>query len=88
MILEMKKFGHILNGRPSAREDVLRVKQIIPEKNGEIVIDFKEIQLITPSYADEFVNGLKKLFPDTKVSFSGIEENQVLKDTLSSLKLL
>ena len=85
MVLELKKFGSILNSRASGREAVLRARQIV---NGEkdtlddLVLDFTEVNIVTPSFADEFISGLKNLFPQKKIKIQGTESNQVLKDVL------
>lgn len=85
MILELKKFGTILNNRTTAREAVLRARQIV---NGEkdtpddLVLDFTGVNIMTPSFADQFISGLKELFPKKEIKFKGTESNQVLKDVL------
>lgn len=85
MILELKKFGKILNSRSSGREAVLRVRQIV---NGEkdtledLVLDFGGVDIVTPSFADEFITGLKELYPKKNLKFQGMENNQVLQDVL------
>ncbi len=90
MTLEMKKFGKILNGRPAGKEAVLRVKQII---NGfkdvdEIVLDFNEVEILTPSFADEFIKGIKNQYPVKEVKIINTEKNPVIKDTLKQLNLI
>ena len=91
MVLELKKFGNILNNRTTAREAVLRARQIV---NGEkdtlddLILDFTDVNIMTPSFADEFISGLKGLFPQKKIKIQGIEANQVLKDVLQSIKQL
>jgi hypothetical protein len=86
MILELKKFGNILNSRASGREAVLRARQIV---NGEkdtlddLVLDFTEVSIVTPSFADEFIMGLKSLFPQKEIKIQGTESNPVLKDVLN-----
>ncbi len=85
MILELKKFGKILNSRPSAREAILRVRQIV---NGErdttddLVLDFSEVDVVTPSFADEFISGLKTQYPHKTIKTQGTEGNPVLNDVL------
>ncbi|MBU0569259.1 STAS-like domain-containing protein [Patescibacteria group bacterium] len=86
----MKKFGKILNSRPAGREAVLRVRQII---NGdadlkEIVIDMSELDVLTPSFADEFYRGVKELYPKKNIKVVGYEDNVVVKDILTSLGIL
>jgi len=89
MTLEMKKFGVILNSRPSASEAVLRVKQITNgSADGEIILDYNGVEVLTPSFADEFVNGIKKLYPDKKLKCSGYENNETIKDVLKKLGIV
>lgn len=90
MILEMKKFGKILNSRSNAREAVLRARQIIngSQNIDKIILDFGEVKILTPSFADEFIKRTKKLYPQKEVLIQGIEENPVIKDTLETLNLL
>ncbi|MDO8470489.1 MAG: STAS-like domain-containing protein [bacterium] len=84
-VLELKKFGNILNSRSFGREAVLRVRQII---NGEkdtledLVLDFHDVEIVTPSFADEFIKGLKEQYPYKQIKIQGTENNQVLKDVL------
>jgi hypothetical protein len=85
MTLELKKFGTILNSRSSGREAILRVKQII---NGEkdtaddLVLDFAAVEVVTPSFADEFIRGLRELYPKKEIKIQGAEGNPVLEDVL------
>lgn len=90
MILQMVKFGNILNSRPAGREAVLRAKQIINGSNDpeDIVLDFSGVEVLTPSFADEFVKGLKEIYQDKKIVFEGITNNPVIKDTLTALKFI
>ncbi|MCX6796688.1 MAG: DUF4325 domain-containing protein [Candidatus Falkowbacteria bacterium] len=89
MILEMKKFGNILNSRPAASEAVLRVKQIINgSEDKEITLDFCNVEVLTPSFADEFAKGLKKLYPNEQIRYQGYENNKIVKDVLEKLSIL
>lgn len=90
MVLQMVKFGNILNSRPAGREAVLRAKQIINGSNDPegIVLDFSSVQVLTPSFADEFVKGLQDTYKDKNIKFEGIESNSVVKDTLTALGLI
>lgn len=87
-IIQMKKFGKILNSRPAAKEAVLRVKQIVNGSKEGIILDFSDVEILTPSFADEFVRGLKEMYMDKKIEFQGIEKNEVIKDTLKAVKAL
>ncbi len=85
MMLELKKFGKILNSRSSGREAILRVRQII---NGEkdtaddLILNFSEVDVVTPSFADEFIRGLREQYPIKKIKIQGTENNPVLKDVI------
>lgn len=89
MILEMKKFGKILNSRPAASEAVLRVKQIVNgSTDKEIILDFNDVEVLTPSFADQFIKGVKEIYPNKDIKIQGIEENSSIKEVLESLKLV
>ncbi len=87
MILQMIKFGTILNSRPAGREAVLRAKQIINGSDDPegVILDFSGVEVLTPSFADEFITGLKHLYQDKTIKLQGFEDKPVIKDTLSAL---
>jgi len=86
----MKKFGNILNSRPAGMEAVLRAKQIIngSDVSEPIVLDFIEVEVLTPSFADEFISGIRKNYQNRKIIIQGYTNNLVLKETLSALHLI
>lgn len=89
MILEMKKFGIILNSRPAANEAVLRVKQIINgSTDKEITLDYNGVEVLTPSFADEIINGIQKLYPDRYLKCTGYENNEMIRDVLKKLGII
>lgn len=90
MTLQMIKFGNILNSRPAGQEAVLRAKQIVNGSNDSegIVVDFSDVEILTPSFADEFVKGLKEIYRDKEITFEGITTNSVINDTLKTLGLI
>lgn len=69
MVIQMSKFNTVLNGRPSAREAILRIQQIISGSvdKEDIVLDFTEVEVLTPSYADELLIGLKEKYNADKI---------------------
>ncbi len=83
----MIKFGNVLNSRPAGREAVLRAKQIINGSNDSegIILDFSGIEILTPSFADEFITGIKAFYQNKTIKFQNFESNPVLNDTLSAL---
>jgi len=88
--LEIYKFGKILNSRPSGREAVLRARQII---NGakdieKISLDLSEVDIITPSFADEFITGIKESYKGSEIEITGYSNNIVIKDTLKALNFI
>lgn len=70
MRIELKKFGDKLISRPAGREAYLVAKAYIlrdiPE-NELIEIDFAEIKVLGPSWADEFITPLMKDFSNVKL---------------------
>ncbi len=87
MRIEMKKFGTILNSRPAGREAYLRVVQIV---NGsepaqeEVVLDFTGVEILTPSFADEFLRSLREKYGDKGVRLENTESATV-RETLESI---
>jgi len=85
----MIKFGSILNSRPAGREAVLRAKQILNGfTDNEVQLDFSSVEVLTPSFADEFIKGLKNEYLDKKVTFMEFEKNVVIKETLDLLNFI
>jgi len=69
MIVQMLKFNTVLNGRPSAKEVVLRIQQIVngSAEKEDVVIDFNGVEILTPSFADELLHGLREKYGQEKV---------------------
>jgi len=89
MKLEMKKFGLILNSRPAGREAVLRVKQIANgTTDNELIFDFTGVEVLTPSFADEFFTGVKNEYKDKKIVIENYSKNTVIEDVLRGLGLI
>lgn len=65
MIIQLKKFGTLLMSRPTGKEAYLAFQPTLREvkKDDKIVIDFEGVQVLGPSWADEFITPLKKNFP-------------------------
>ena len=62
MVVKLINFGDILMSRPAGREAFLMAKAYVFRelKNGDsIVLDFDEVKVLAPSWADEFITGLK-----------------------------
>lgn len=72
MLIEMKKFGTILNSRSAGREAFLAIRPTLPHPGkvdmitGDpkgIVLDFSNVDILTPSFADEFITQLIQIYP-------------------------
>ena len=53
--------------RPMGREAFLMAKAYILKesaKNDEITLDFDEVKVLAPSWADEFITGIKNEYPN------------------------
>ncbi|MFC1612949.1 STAS-like domain-containing protein [Patescibacteria group bacterium] len=88
MIIQMIKFGKFLNSRPTAKEAVLRLKQIVNGSAEDIVLDFDNVVVLTPSFADEFINGIKEKYPDKKLEFKNYEKNEAIAITLKGIEAI
>lgn len=65
MKIELKKFGAVLTSRPAGKEAYLAAKAYSLPKDGEekIEIHFSGVQVLTPSWADEFITPLLAEYP-------------------------
>ena len=62
MFVPIKNFGDILMSRPAGREAFFMAKAYVfkeLKKEDEITLDFNGIKVLAPSWADEFISGLK-----------------------------
>ena len=64
MIIQLKKFGITLVSRPSGKEAWLAFQPVLNgiSKSEEIIVDFNDVVVLTPSWADEFLTPLYKRF--------------------------
>jgi len=63
MEIKVSNFGDILMSRPAGREAFLKAKAYVFKeiKTGEIIVlDFNNIKVLAPSWADEFISGIQK----------------------------
>ena len=61
MRIQLIKFGTLLSGRPAGKEAYLSARAyLLPQDKNELVeIDFTGVQVLSPSWADEFITPLK-----------------------------
>lgn len=62
MRIEMKKFGTLLISRPAGKEAFLAASAYLlnPAPQGDIELDFEGVKVLAPSWADEFISGLRE----------------------------
>jgi len=63
MEIKVSNFGDILMSRPAGREAFLMAKAYVfkeLKKDEAITLDFDEIKVLAPSWADEFISGVKR----------------------------
>jgi len=86
MKIEIKKFGSILISRPAGKEAFAAAKAyVLTEKeNKEIIMDFAGVDVLSPSWADEFISGLKNLYKNVKIIYLNTD-NESVKATLEIL---
>lgn len=65
MKIELKKFGTVLTSRPAGKEAYLAAKAYSLPKNGKekIEVDFSGVEVLAPSWADEFITPLFSEYP-------------------------
>ena len=78
MIIQLRKFGTTLVSRPSGKEAWLAFQPVLNQisKDEEISVDFTEVIVLTPSWADEFLTQLKKRFKN-RVKLHNIDNPSV-----------
>lgn len=84
--IELKKFGEMLISRPAGREAYLVMSSYIlkdVDKNEVIEIDFSEVKVLTPSWADEVITKIVKEFNNVKLINI---ENPATQATLKTLR--
>ena len=79
MVLQINKFGEILMSRPAGKEAFLMAKAYILNEvktDETISLDFSDVKVLAPSWADEFVTNLKANYPN-KIEFLNTDNESV-----------
>ncbi len=87
MKLSMEKFGSVLISRPAGREAALAaLAYSIPKEGDErIELDFSHVDVLTPSWMDEFMQTLIERLPKSHVEI--IEgDNASVKMTMRTIR--
>lgn len=85
MLIKLKKIGTALISRPAGKEAYLAIQSSLRElkPDEEILVDFEGVDVLTPSWADEFITPLMK---DYKGRIKLKEtDNLTVKETLAVL---
>ncbi len=62
MNVQIKKFGDVLMSRPAVKDAFLLAESHLFSSltsDEEISLDFADVKVLTPSWADEFISGIK-----------------------------
>lgn len=89
MTLAIDKFGQILMSRPAGKEAFLMAKAYILDslKPSEILsLDFANVKVLAPSWADEFITGLKKNYKN-KIEYLNTDNESVSASLQTVLSL-
>lgn len=79
MVLDVHNFGDVLMSRPAGKEAFAMAKAYIIKPLNEdetISLDFKNVKVLAPSWADEFVTNLKKEYKNP-IEFLNTENESV-----------
>ena len=72
MNLNINTFGDVLISRPAGKDAFLMAKAYIFNslKPHEIInLDFADVKVLTPSWFDEFISGIKLNFKDHSITY-------------------
>jgi hypothetical protein len=68
MLIDVSNFGEILLSHPEGREAFLLAKAYVFKEikpQDDIILDFNGVKVLAPSWADEFISGLKSQLSNT-----------------------
>lgn len=87
MKLDMEKFGSVLISRPAGREAALAALAYSIPKNGDetIELDFSGVDVLTPSWMDEFLQTLIEHIPTGRVKILE-SENASVQMTMKTIQ--
>ena len=86
MTIKLVKFGEVLISRPAGREALLAMQAYLIKDlkiDEEIIIDFSDVKVLTPSWADEVFTKLAEKFKNIKLINT---DNPTIESTLETLR--
>jgi len=87
MKVDIINFGDVLISRPAGREAFLMAKAYVfreIKENDDIILDFNGIKVLTPSWADEFISGIKSEYSNNMQYLN--TENPSVKASLKAIQ--
>ncbi|MDR1087636.1 MAG: STAS-like domain-containing protein [Endomicrobium sp.] len=88
MKAKISKSGNLLVSRPEGKEAFLTAKAYtLKHDETEFVLDFSDVDVLTPPWADEFISAIKKEFKNTTIKYENIT-NPSVKETLNMLNMI
>ena len=85
MKIKISKFGKLLISRPAGREAFLAACAYTFNNNDtEFILDFSDVDVLSPSWADEFMGGIKNKFKNIVLKY----ENTTNKSVEETLKFI
>ena len=79
MNIEISKFGDVLVSRPAGKDAFLMAKAYIfsnLKKDENICLDFANVKVLAPSWADEFITGIKENY-HTEIQYLNTQNESV-----------
>ncbi len=79
MNVSIDKFGEVLVSRPAGKEAFLMAKSYIFDSlkaDDTIDLDFSKVKVLTPSWADEFITGIKNNYTN-KINYLNTQNESV-----------
>lgn len=79
MNVDISKFGEVLVSRPAGHEAFLMAKAYIfnnLQNSDTLTLDFTNVKVLTPSWADEFITGIKNTY-NTKINYINTQNESV-----------
>ena len=78
MKIQISKFGNNLISRPDAKEAFLAAKAyIFKAGESEFTLDFVDVDVLTPGWADEFISGIKREFKNAIMKYENTSNPSV-----------
>lgn len=87
MIIESKKLGTFLTSRPDGREAFYTIRSYFKQKNSneKLILDFKDVEVVAPSWLDEVLTNLEIEYGPDQVELIN-NDNVSIQEALKVMK--